>query len=94
MDWMHAEIREYDIWDFELELYEGGDIRKIKDKEEFIMPEKHLKKSFSNYFGIGIDARIGYSFDKYRTRNVLTNLLCYGCIGFAKLFKRSKKLEI
>ena len=68
MDWMHAEIREYDIWDFELELYEGGDIRKIKDKEEFIMPEKHLKKSFSNYFGIGIDARIGYSFDKYRTR--------------------------
>lgn len=52
-----------------------------------------MKKSFSNYFGVGIDARIGYSFDKYRTRSVFTNLLCYACIGLAKLFKRASKVE-
>lgn len=93
MEWIKADVKSYDIWDFELELYEGGDIRKIEDKKETIMPLKSFKKSFSNYCGVGIDARVGYTFDKYRTRSVLANLMCYGCIGFAKMFKKSRRIE-
>jgi hypothetical protein len=57
------------------------------------MPVKNFKRCFSNYFGIGIDARVGYTFDKYRTKNVFTNLICFACIGLAKLFKSSRKME-
>lgn len=92
-EWVHAEIRKYDIWDFEMELYDDGDIMRVKDKREIVLETKVLKRSFSNYLGVGIDARIGYSFDKHRTRNVFTNLLCYACIGIFKLFKRSNKMD-
>lgn len=91
--WVHSEIRKYDIWDFEMELYEDGNIMRVKDKKEIILESKSLKRSFSNYFGVGIDARIGYSFDKHRTRNVFTNLICYACIGLFKIFKKSNKVD-
>ena len=31
-EWMRASIRKYDIWDLEMELHEGGDIRRIKNR--------------------------------------------------------------
>jgi diacylglycerol kinase (ATP) len=83
-EWLSATICKYDIWDLEMELYEGGDVRRIKNKQEVIVEDKHIKRSFSNYFSLGIDARIGYSFDRRRTKNKFANLICYGCIGFWK----------
>ncbi len=74
-------------------LYEDGDIMRVKDKKDVIVERKVLRRSFSNYFSVGIDARIGYSFDRHRTKSVFTNLLCYACIGIVKLFKRVKKVD-
>lgn len=34
MEWMHADVRMYDIWDLELELYPSGSICRIKDKKD------------------------------------------------------------
>lgn len=92
-EWLYADIAKYDIWDFELELYEDGDIMRIKERRDSLLETRHFKKSFCNYFGVGIDARTGYSFDKHRTRSVLMNLICYGCIGLMKFFKKSKKVD-
>lgn len=83
-EWLNASIRKYDIWDLELDLHEGGNIRRIKNRREVVMEDQHIKRSFSNYFSLGIDARIGYSFDKRRTKNAFVNLVCYGCIGLMK----------
>lgn len=66
---------------------------RVKDKRDSLVETRRFKKSFSNYFGVGIDARTGYTFDKHRTRSVLMNLICYGCIGFMKFFKKTKKVE-
>lgn len=51
------------------------------------------KRSFSNYFGIGIDARVGFSFEKRRTKNAFTNLVCYGCIGLFKWCRSINAIE-
>jgi diacylglycerol kinase (ATP) len=92
-EWIKAEVKKYDIWDFDMELHEGGDVRRIKNKREVIMEDKKIHRSFSNYFGVGIDARIGYSFDKRRTQSKFGNLLCYGCIGLFKWCKKAIQLH-
>jgi hypothetical protein len=33
---------------------------------------------------VGIDGRIGYTFDQYRTTSRLLNLIVYGAIGIGK----------
>lgn len=58
-----------------------------------MVEERPFKRSFSNYFGIGIDARIGYSFDRRRTKKRLLNLLCYGCIGLFKWCRPSVHMD-
>lgn len=45
------------------------------------MTEKNITKTFCNYFSFGIDGKIGYSFDKYRTKNRLGNYAVYGAVG-------------
>jgi hypothetical protein len=52
-----------------------------------------LTKTFCNYFSFGIDGKIGYGFDKYRTKSRIGNLAMYACIGLAKSMTRTKKLD-
>lgn len=52
------------------------------------MEKKYFYRPFSNYVGIGIDARVSYSFEKHRKKTKLANLIMYGCLGCCKLFKR------
>ena len=52
-----------------------------------------MNKSFCNYLSIGIDARIGYTFDKYRTTSRFLNLIVYGAIGLGKSCDKSMPIE-
>ena len=40
-----------------------------------------MKKHFVNYFSFGVDAEIGYEFDKNRTSNRIGNMAMYGVLG-------------
>lgn len=44
----------------------------------------------SNYFSIGIDARIGLGFDKHRTKSQLGNKCVYCWEGMKKLFLKDR----
>lgn len=57
------------------------------------LKEKVFKKKMSNYFSIGVDARIGYGFDKSRTGNRCCNKCVYCWEGFKKMFLRTLKVN-
>lgn len=52
-----------------------------------------LIRTFCNYFSFGIDGKIGYGFDKHRTKSRLGNLAMYACIGLAKTMTKTKTLD-
>ena len=56
------------------------------------MEEKVLKKHFCNYFSVGIDGKVGYSFDLHRTSSRIGNLLVYGVMGTVKSMTKTKNL--
>jgi len=39
---------------------------------------------------VGVDGKIGYSFDLHRTQSRLGNLVVYGAMGFVKSFTKTK----
>lgn len=51
-----------------------------------------MKKIFSNYFGIGTDARITYFAQKINAKSVLLKKISYGFAWIASLCKNSQKL--
>jgi hypothetical protein len=48
---------------------------------------------FSNYVGLGLDARVVYTMERHRTPYAILNKIAYGIVGFVNLFKSMKKLE-
>ena len=48
---------------------------------------------FSNYVGIGLDARVVYTVERHRTPIAFLNKVVYGLIGFLNFFKPMKRLE-
>ena len=42
---------------------------------------------------VGLDARIGFGFDKNRTQNRILNKLQYGIEGMKKLFLKTEKIN-
>lgn len=51
-----------------------------------------MKKTFSNYVGLGLEARVVYTAEMSRTKNAFLNKVVYGLIGFCYFFKSMKKL--
>lgn len=47
----------------------------------------------SNYFSVGIDARIGLGFEQHRTTYRFCNLLVYCFEGFKKLFVKTRRVN-
>lgn len=52
-----------------------------------------LRKSFTNYFGIGLDARVVYSVEKSRGSNAFLNKLLYTFVGIRNFFKPMENIE-
>lgn len=48
---------------------------------------------FSNYVGMGLDARVVYTVERKRTKNAFINKVIYGCVGFCNFFRSLKKLD-
>lgn len=47
----------------------------------------------TNYFSFGMDARVGYNFDKQRSNFQAVNLLLYCLLGFCNRFKKLPSVE-
>lgn len=52
-----------------------------------------FKKLMCNYFSFGVDSRIGYGFDKGRTKSRLGNKCVYFWEGLKKFFIKTPKLN-
>lgn len=51
-----------------------------------------MNKHFCNYFSFGVDAEIGYEFDKHRTTTRLGNMAVYGMMGIKTGLQKLKNL--
>lgn len=93
--WVKADVEAFDVWEVHLKTFEKGYLTKVSSGQEKVVDDnKHeLHKTFCNYLSMGIDGRIGYTFDKYRTKSRFLNLLVYGAIGVKKMFDREMLLE-
>ena len=74
-------------------IYEDGSFKKGSASGSIVDDRKVIKRCFSNYCSVGIDGRIGYSFDKFRSSSRFMNLAIYGGIGIQKSFKKSKPIN-
>ena len=84
-----------DIWNMELKLdnkegeilenTKNGKIQKKDDKGNRMI---FYKRTFINYLSLGYDARVGFNFDKQRTKSRLCNKCVYFWEGFKKNFCR------
>ncbi|EGR32993.1 hypothetical protein IMG5_064480 [Ichthyophthirius multifiliis] len=101
--WISSKISLFDIWEVEFQTQDNGYFEKIEyvnekatkikmlDKNGQII--KSIKKPMSNYFSIGIDARIGFGFDKNRTQSAFINKAIYCCEAFKKLFIKTNRIN-
>lgn len=51
-----------------------------------------MTKSFTNYFGIGLDARVVYTVEQNRGSNAILNKIIYTAIGARNFFKNIQPL--
>jgi hypothetical protein len=51
-----------------------------------------IELDFCNYFSFGIDGKIGYAFDKRRTKSRFCNLVVYGAMGLIKAATPTKTI--
>lgn len=89
--WMKASVEKYDIWDVRVETYPGGKVWDIKSRLEREREESTLRKCFTNYVGVGLDARVVYTVEKIRTPSATINKVLYGLIGCVNFFLRPLK---
>jgi diacylglycerol kinase family enzyme len=52
-----------------------------------------ISKTFINYVGMGLDARVVYTVERKRTKNAFINKIIYGCVGFCNFFRSLKKFD-
>ena len=64
----------------------------MENCETKVFEGKQFSKHFCNYFSLGIDGKIGYSFDLHRTGSRMGNLAVYGMMGLVKSFTKTKTL--
>ncbi len=48
---------------------------------------------FSNYMGIGLDARVVYTVEQHRTPYAFLNKVVYGLVGFFNFFRKLTPLD-
>jgi diacylglycerol kinase (ATP) len=92
--WLKALPHQLDIWDLKLKVHDNGGFGKVKKTKENVEKyflerngekQKKIKKLMSNYFSIGLDARIGLGFDKHRTKSKCCNRFFYFWEGIKKM---------
>lgn len=94
LKWMEAVPHHLDLWNIKVQVHHAGGIGKVNKTqnsvEKIIIQENKSKKLvltrlMSNYFSIGLDARIGLGFDKHRTTSKCCNRFFYFWEGLKKM---------
>ena len=80
-EWEEAQLGKYDLWDVSVHTYRDGRIYDVKDRQEIARDERSFKRVFTNYTGMGLDARVVYTMEKNRTQWPLLNKICYALVG-------------
>lgn len=76
------------------ESIQYGKFEKVNKKgENETIEGKSFSRSFCNYFSFGIDGKIGYSFDKHRTKSRVGNLMVYGTMGVLRAATKTKTVQ-
>mmetsp|Transcript_2700 Transcript_2700/g.6009 ORF Transcript_2700/g.6009 Transcript_2700/m.6009 type:complete len:407 (+) Transcript_2700:84-1304(+) len=92
--WKNAEISNFDLWNITINTGPSGGIFKIRKlakgfERAQILNDQGEKSShtrlMSNYFSIGVDARIGLGFDKRRSKSKTWNKCIYVWEGLKKM---------
>jgi diacylglycerol kinase (ATP) len=92
--WLAATPHNFDFWLIKAETEESGGFGRVNKSsksytkthiKEGGSTKVHFERLMSNYFSIGLDARIGLGFDKHRTTKKCCNKLVYAWEGFKKL---------
>ena len=91
--WMNAGIGSYDMWDVLVETFPDGKIYDIKNERENDRQETSFKRMFSNYVGLGLDARVVYTMERHRTPYAWLNKVAYGLVGCLNFFRPLAKLD-
>ncbi|CAD8093325.1 unnamed protein product [Paramecium primaurelia] len=101
--WQRGHQCFFDIWDITIQTQQDGYFQEIKKNEKGYIKQSvkdldgmntnSLEKKMSNYFSIGVDARIGYGFDKNRTTNRHINKICYCLQGIQKMFLKNPRVN-
>ena len=96
-----ADVFNFDLWNVKIELDEDtGSFGQIKDKSLRILKHKVLgddgelvdvnltvmTRMCCNYFSTGVESRIGFGFEKRRTKSHALNKFFYGTESLKKLF--------
>lgn len=90
---MNAGIGCYDMWDILVETFPDGKIYDIKNERENDRQETSFKRMFSNYVGLGLDARVVYTMERHRTPYAWLNKIAYGLVGCLNFFRPLIKLD-
>ena len=72
----------YDIWQCAVQCENEGQITQIKNGKEVKLEDKRLVKHFTNYVGIGTDARVSYIAQKLNGQGMTMKKILYGVAGF------------
>lgn len=91
-EWLTSTVINYDLWEVTLHTYDNGTIYDIKNKVEVAREEKNFTKLFTNYVGLGLDARVVYTMEKHRTSSSCINKILYGLVGCINCFRPLKEL--
>ncbi len=97
--YLNGKESKIDIWDIDVSVDENKGIiydvvkggQKIKteaDNENIKI--KQFKRTFVNYFSVGFDAKVGFSFEQNRSSNRDMNKLIYGLEGVKCIFESIK----
>lgn len=82
-DWVAARQEMHDVWHVQIEadkdrgkILQVGDV----DKENGYCPTS-ISKPMVNYFSVGEESRLGFDFERHRTKSQTLNLLVYALEG-------------
>mmetsp|Transcript_23471 Transcript_23471/g.22624 ORF Transcript_23471/g.22624 Transcript_23471/m.22624 type:complete len:588 (+) Transcript_23471:40-1803(+) len=100
-DILMADLYNFDLWEVNISLKDNGHFSQIKDGVSHILKEKEdksvikkLNKMCCNYFSTGVESRIGFGFEKRRTKSQMLNKFFYGTESIKKfLFKKSCRIN-
>jgi diacylglycerol kinase (ATP) len=104
IDILMADLYNFDLWEVNISLKDNGHFTQIKDGISHVLKDKEggkdknvikkLNKMCCNYFSTGVESRIGFGFEKRRTKSQMLNKFFYGTESIKKfLFKTSPRIN-